>query len=132
MHQNIGRQRSLVAIGTHDLDTVEGPFIYDAEVPSEIRFKPLNQTKEYTAEELMELYSTDSHLRHYLGIIRHHPRYPIIRDRNGIVLSMPPIVNGDHTKITLATKNILIDCTATDLHKAKIVVDTLVCMFSYV
>lgn len=57
LHQNICRKRSLVAIGTHDLDTVEGPFIYDAKPPSEIKFVPLNQTQEYTATEIMELYS---------------------------------------------------------------------------
>jgi len=130
LHHNIGRQRSLVAIGTHDLDTVEPPFVYDAETPSEICFRPLNQSREFTAAELMDFYSTDSHLRHYLGIIRDKPRYPVIRDKNGIVLSMPPIINSDHTKITLNTKNIFIDITATDLNKAKIVLDTIVCMFS--
>jgi len=119
-----------VAVGTHDLDTVEPPFVYDAEIPSEIRFRPLNQSREFTAAELMAVYSTDSHLRHYLGIIRNKPRYPVIRDKNGIVLSMPPIINGDHTKITLNTKNVFIDITATDLNKAKIVLDTIVCMFS--
>lgn len=57
LHQNICRKRSLVAIGTHDLDTIKGPFTYDAKPPQEIKFKPLNQTKEYTAEELMDLYA---------------------------------------------------------------------------
>ena len=38
---------------------------------------------------------------------------------------------GDHTKITLNTKNVFLDVTATDLNKAKIVLDTLVTMFSY-
>ena len=56
MHKIVCRKRSLVAIGTHDLDTVQGPFIYNAKPPSEIKFKALNQTKEYTAVELMELY----------------------------------------------------------------------------
>uniref|UniRef100_A0A914EQR8 B5 domain-containing protein n=1 Tax=Acrobeloides nanus TaxID=290746 RepID=A0A914EQR8_9BILA len=37
---------------------------------------------------------------------------------------------GDHSKIKLNTKNILIEVTATDLKKAKIVLDTLVTMFS--
>lgn len=37
------RKRSLVAIGTHDLDTVEGPFTYEALPPEEIKFKPLNK-----------------------------------------------------------------------------------------
>lgn len=57
LHQNICRKRSLVAIGTHDYDTVKGPFIYDAKPPKDIKFVPLNQDKEYTAEELMTLYS---------------------------------------------------------------------------
>jgi phenylalanyl-tRNA synthetase beta chain len=29
LHQNICRRRTLVAIGTHDLDTIEGPFTYE-------------------------------------------------------------------------------------------------------
>uniref|UniRef100_A0A673I4I6 Phenylalanine--tRNA ligase beta subunit n=1 Tax=Sinocyclocheilus rhinocerous TaxID=307959 RepID=A0A673I4I6_9TELE len=117
LHQNICRKRTLVAIGTHDLDTISGPFTYTAKPPGDIRFKPLNQSKEYTATELMSLYKTDGHLRHYLHIIENEPLYPIIYDSNGIVLSMPPVINGDHSKISLNTKNIFIECTATDLTK---------------
>ncbi|XP_053565935.1 phenylalanine--tRNA ligase beta subunit [Bombina bombina] len=130
LHQNICRKRALVAIGTHDLDTISGPFTYTAKPPSEIKFKPLNQSKEYTAPELMELYRGDSHLKHFLHIIEDKPVYPIIYDSNGVVLSMPPIINGDHTKITLNTHNVFIECTATDLTKAKIVLDIIVTMFS--
>ncbi|VDK38353.1 unnamed protein product [Taenia asiatica] len=130
LHQNIGRRRSLVAIGTHDLDTLVPPFVYTALPPGDIRFRPLNQTKEYTAVELMQLYSSESHLKAYLDIIRDKPVYPIIRDSKGVVLSMPPIINGEHSKITLATKNVFVECTATDLNKASIVVDTIVTMFS--
>ena len=36
----------------------------------------------------------DSHLKSYLPIIRDKPVYPVIYDRNRVVLSMPPIVNG--------------------------------------
>ncbi|XP_029372845.1 phenylalanine--tRNA ligase beta subunit [Echeneis naucrates] len=130
LHQNICRKRSLVAIGTHDLDTISGPFTYTAKAPGDICFRPLNQTKEYTATQLMSLYKTDSHLRHYLHIIEDKPVYPVIYDSNGIVLSMPPIINGDHSKITLKTKNVFIECTATDVTKAKIVLDMMVTMFS--
>ncbi|KAF3693106.1 Phenylalanine--tRNA ligase beta subunit [Channa argus] len=130
LHQNICRKRSLVAIGTHDLNKISGPFTYTAKPPGDICFKPLNQTKEYTATQLMSLYKTDSHLRHYLHIIEDKPVYPVIYDSNGIVLSMPPIINGDHSKITLNTKNVFIECTATDVTKAKIVLDMMVTMFS--
>ncbi|XP_045496248.1 phenylalanine--tRNA ligase beta subunit [Colias croceus] len=130
LHQNICRKRTLVAIGTHDLDTIKGPFVYDALPPNEIKFKALNQQKEMTANELMELYSCHAQLKQYLGIIRDSPVYPVIKDKNGVVLSMPPIINGDHSKITLNTKNVFIECTATDLTKAIVVLDTIVCMFS--
>jgi len=36
MHQNIGRNRTFVAIGTHDYDTLKGPFLYDARPPEDI------------------------------------------------------------------------------------------------
>ncbi|XP_022085574.1 phenylalanine--tRNA ligase beta subunit-like [Acanthaster planci] len=130
LHHNIGRRRALVSMGTHDLDTIQGPFRYDAEPPEKIKFRPLNQTKEYTAVEQMELYSKDSHLRHYLPIIRDKPVYPILYDRNNVVLSMPPIINGDHTKITLETKNVFIDITGTDLNKVQTSLDILVSTFS--
>ena len=36
----------------------------------------------------------ESHLKQYLPIIRDKPVYPVIFDANGVVLSMPPIING--------------------------------------
>lgn len=66
LHQNICRKRSLVAIGTHDLDTIEGPFTYDAKPPNEIKFIPLNETKEYTATELMDLYSVSLYIQYLI------------------------------------------------------------------
>ena len=56
------RRRTLVSMGTHDLDTVQGPFIYDARPPADIKFKALSQTQEYTAVELMTLYSVSPYL----------------------------------------------------------------------
>uniref|UniRef100_H2YUN5 Phenylalanine--tRNA ligase beta subunit n=1 Tax=Ciona savignyi TaxID=51511 RepID=H2YUN5_CIOSA len=130
LHHNIGRKRTLVSIGTHDLDTITGPFTYDAQTPSDIKFISLNQTKAHTAPELMELYSKDSHLKSFLPIIQDSPVYPVILDSNGVVLSMPPIINGDHSKIKLSTRNVLVEITATDLTKAKVALDTIVTMFS--
>ncbi|KAJ3106082.1 hypothetical protein HDU97_007085 [Phlyctochytrium planicorne] len=130
LHNNICRKRTLVAIGTHDLDTISGPFTYEALPPKEIKFIPLNQTVAMDGEELMQFYEADRKLSKFLHIIRDAPRYPIIFDKNRTVLSLPPIINGDHSKIKLTTKNVFIECTATDLTKAKIVLNTVVAMFS--
>jgi len=130
LHQNLARKRTLASVGTHDLDTIKGPFRYMAKSPTEIKFKPLNQTKEFTSAELMDLYSVDSHLKSYVPIIKDSPVHPVIYDSNNVVLSLPPIINSEHSKISLNTKNILFEVTATDLTKAGIVLDTLVTMFS--
>ncbi|KAL7076913.1 hypothetical protein ACQ4LE_004118 [Meloidogyne hapla] len=129
LHQNIGRKRTLASIGTHDLDTITGPFKYCARKPEEIIFKPLNQNKEFIGLELMEFYK-ESHLKEYLPIIKDKPLYPVIYDSKGIVCSLPPIINSDHSKITLNTKNIFIEATGTDLKKLEIVLDTVVTIFS--
>ncbi|THZ11118.1 phenylalanyl-tRNA synthetase beta chain [Aureobasidium pullulans] len=130
LHSNLARQRTLVAIGTHDLDTIKGPFTYEAQKPEDIKFAPLNQTKEMTGKEMMEFYEKDKHLGRYLHIIRDSPVYPIIYDSNRTVLSMPPIINSNHSKITLDTKNVFIDITATDKTKLEIVNHMIVAMFS--
>lgn len=130
LHQNLARQRTLVAIGTHDLDTIEGPFSYEALPPEEIKFAPLNQTKVMNGKEMTEFYEKDKHLSRYLHIIRDSPVYPIIYDKNRTVLSMPPIINSNHSKITLDTKNVFIDITATDKTKVEIVNHIIVAMFS--
>ncbi|TLS23965.1 hypothetical protein PpBr36_08266 [Pyricularia pennisetigena] len=130
LHANLARQRTLVAIGTHDLDTIKGPFTYEARKPEDIKFRPLNQAKEMDGNEMMETLDKDKHLSKYLHIIRDSPRYPVIYDANEVVCSVPPIINGDHSKITLNTTNVLIEATATDATKLKIVIDTMVTMFS--
>lgn len=130
LHQNLARARTLVSIGTHDLDTIKGPFTYEAHSPSDISFIPLNQTKEMTGKELMTFYENDKHLGRYLHIIRDAPLYPVIYDANKTVCSLPPIINGDHSKITLDTKNVFIEITAIDETKLDIVCDMIVAMFS--
>lgn len=130
LHQNIGRRRSLVAIGTHDLDTLTPPFRYEARTPTNIAFAPLGRDTVHTAAELMQIYESDKHLSRYLPIIRDSDVYPIIYDAEDHVLSMPPIINSEHSKITLETKNVFIDTTATDDTKLQIVINMVASMFS--
>ncbi|KAF1918991.1 phenylalanyl-tRNA synthetase beta chain [Ampelomyces quisqualis] len=130
LHANLARQRTLVSIGTHDLDTIKGPFSYEALPPEQIEFVPLNQTKKMNGKELMDFYDKDKHLGRFLHIIRDSPVYPVIYDSNRTVLSLPPIINGDHSKITLKTKNVLVEITALDKTKVEIVNHMLVAMFA--
>lgn len=135
LHQNVCRKRMYVAIGTHDLDTIKGPFTYKAQAPSDINFVPLTEDngKVYESKELLDFYREDpsaKHLKPYTDLIYDSPVYPVIYDADDRVLSMPPIINGKHSRIQLSTTNVFIECTGIDLTKVNIVLDTVVTMFS--
>src|SRR3989449_3427923 len=52
--------------------------------------------------------------RRYSSILPDSQLYPVLRDSKGTVLSFPPIVNGNETKVSTSTKNLFIDVTSTD------------------
>jgi phenylalanyl-tRNA synthetase beta chain len=133
LHNNICRKRTLVAIGTHDLDTLQPPFTYEALPPTDITFVPLSQSRAFRADALVDFYRTDpsvKHIKPYVDIIAASPVYPVILDSARTVLSLPPLINGEHSKLTVATRNVFIECTATDLTKAHVVLNTVATMFS--
>ena len=72
------------------------------------------------AEQLFVELKKDQKLKAYLPIIADKPRYPVIYDAVGTVLSLPPIINSDTTKISMETKNVFIEITGTDLHKIEV------------
>ena len=130
LHNNICRGRKYVSIGTHDLDTVKGPFYYRALKPSEFKFVPLNRTQEVDGNGMMQILKEDPKLSKYLYLIEDKEVYPLMMDSKGVILSVPPIINGNHTKMTINTKNVLIDITGLDYTKCVIVLKILIAMFS--
>ena len=80
--------------------------------------------------EITDFYTKDKNMKEYVDIIRHSEVYPLITDSNNTVLSLPPLINGDHSKIKLTSKNVFIEMTACDLTKAKIALNTMISMFS--
>lgn len=80
--------------------------------------------------QLQHYLDHDQKLKKFVPIIKDSAVYPVIYDANRTVLSLPPIINGAHSAISLNTTDVLIECTATDLTKAKVVLNTVVSMFS--
>ena len=52
--------------------------------------------------------------RKYAHLLDKFDKYPLIVDSEDNILSMPPIINGELTKLTANTKNVLVDVTGTD------------------
>ena len=112
LHATIGRDRRRVAIGIHDFSKVEPPLVYRAEPAREVTFVPLHEERAMTAEEILRSTEKGVRYRHLLG---DGSVVPVIRDRRGEVLSMPPIINSDLTKVTEESRGLFIDMTGTDL-----------------
>jgi len=110
LHWGLGRDRKKVSIGIHNLDVIKPPFTYTAAEPESVKFVPLGKTEEMTLKEILE--------NHEKGVAYSHlidwaPKYPLLIDRDGAVLSMPPIINGELTRVDVKTKNLFLDVTGT-------------------
>ena len=111
LHWVLGRDRKKVAIGIHNLDVLTPPFEYIAAEPKQNSFVALETTEEQDLDEILFNHKKG---KKYSHLIDKFDKYPLIKDSKGNVLSMPPIINGELTKLTENTVNVLIDVTGTD------------------
>ncbi len=110
LHNGLGRKRRRVAVGLHDLDAVVPPLSYQA-VAADFRFVPLGDKKPLSVSSIL---ADTEEGKTYGGALPAGGPYPVIVDAKGTVLSFPPIINGDATRVTSKTKNIFVDVTSTD------------------
>ncbi len=123
LHMTIGRKRSKLAIGVHDLDKVVPPFVYRAAEPGEIRFVPLASDEEMDLGGVLTRHEKG---KAYAHLLEGKSRYPVITDAGGDVLSFPPIINGALTTVTTETKNLFVDVTGIDGKAVKSALDIVV------
>ena len=116
LHWGIGRDRRKASIGVHNLDNVKPPFTYLAADPDEVKFVPLAKTEEMTLREILEKHEKGAAYKH---LVDWSPKYPLLIDDDGKVLSMPPIINGELTRVDAETRNFFLDVTGPDLRAVK-------------
>ncbi len=100
--------RELVSIGLYDLDTLSPPLYY-REVDT-AAFRPLGYDRVMEAREVLR----ETEKGREYGHLVEEGRYPLLVDSRGTVLSLPPIVNSEDTRVTEKTRNVLIDVTGTE------------------
>ena len=128
LHFTVFRKRSLGALGVYPLDKINFPITFCGKSPKEIKFTPLGEDKEMTAEEILKDTETGKEFAHLLA---DKDKYPIFIDSSGHILSMPPIINSDITgRVTENTKDIFIECSGFDLVRLNQVLNIMCCMFS--
>ena len=111
LHLGLGRNRKKVAIGVHNYEPVEPPFVYKAVDPNSVQFVPLNKTESMTMTEILKKHEKGID---YAFVLEGFDKHPLIVDKNSNVLSYPPIINGSLTEVTPFTTDLFIDVTGTD------------------
>jgi len=115
LHNGIARGRKKAAIGIHDLHAFEFPLIYNTR-GKDSSFIPLDQTKPFKLNEILSDIEVG---RKYSTLLRNLHQYPTIVDRNNQIISFPPIINSNNTKINDKSNNLLIEITGTNLETCK-------------
>lgn len=111
----IGRRRIKASIGIHNLNAIKFPITYKT-VQEDFSFIPLGDSESHTIHHILK----ESDLGMQYGyILQKSNRYPIIIDAENSVLSFPPIVNSDTTKLSTFTRNLFVEVTANDLKAAE-------------
>jgi len=120
LHLTLGRRRKKVAIGIHDASPLKPPFRYWAAGPEEVRFVPLQKEGEWDLRRILEEHEKGMA---YADILAGLDRYPMITDSEGKVLSFPPIINGELTRVKVGTRDIFVDCTGWDRRAVSLAVN---------
>ncbi|PIT83973.1 phenylalanine--tRNA ligase subunit beta [Candidatus Micrarchaeota archaeon CG10_big_fil_rev_8_21_14_0_10_45_29] len=108
LHDTLGRGRKRMAIGLHDASQISPPFTYKAVPPDSASFVALGDSSPSTCAQMLKNHEKGIKFSHLVK-----GKCPLIIDKNKKILSFPPIINGELTRVGKKTKTILLDCTGT-------------------
>ncbi len=110
LHNGVGRKRRKSSIGIHDIESISFPLTYTS-VGKQFSFIPLEQTNPFTVDDILNQLQVG---RDYGDIVNQSGKFPMLIDSNNNVVSFPPIINSNLTKVNLKTKDLLIEVTSTN------------------
>ena len=113
-----GRRRRRSSIGIYNIQMVESPIYYGL-TSRTTAFIPLGHTKKLSLDKILKIHEKG---QEYKDILPKKGGLPILRDKRGIILSMPPIINSnDVGRVTEDTTDVLIEVTGTNLEVVHVV-----------
>lgn len=123
LHDTIGRRRRKVAIGFHDLAKVKSKKLKYTMLPLKSSMIPLGRSEAISIDEVLR--GTEQGVK-YGNISLAEGFHPAFIEDDGTVLSLPPVINSELTRVEVGTRDLLIDVTGTDLASVLKVLDIIV------
>ena len=120
-----GRKRKKIAIGIHNLDSVD-PANLSYTLAKDEKFIALNSKGQ---ESFSNILKTNKKGVEYGEAIEYGRQgYPVLKDSKG-VLALIPIINSERTKVIKSTKNLFVDVTGSSEYAIGKSIDMLAAMF---
>ena len=116
LHNGIGRRRLKASIGFHDFDKTMFPLKYSAVKSDEISFVPLESETNRSLKAILESTDSGKKYRHLLNAVSY---FPVVKDKNDDIISFPPIINSEVTKIDVNTQNLFVEVTGIYRHSVE-------------
>jgi phenylalanyl-tRNA synthetase beta chain len=113
VHDSFGRHRKKASIGIYPMGEFSFPVTFTGEKSNNIIFHPLEGDCEMSAKEILETHETGKKFAHLLS---GHDVYPVFRDSNKEVLSLPPVINSNKTgRVDLHHKDLFVEISGFNL-----------------
>jgi phenylalanyl-tRNA synthetase beta chain len=125
---NFGQRRKSIAMGIYRSDMIYYPVNYQAADPDKTSFIPLGMDEEMSLREILKEHPKGIE---FGSILKDFNAYPFLTDKNGDVLSLPPIINSAHLgAVKVGDNSIFIELTGTDLDSLLLAGSITACDFS--
>jgi len=110
---NYGRKRKTIAMGVSRADLVAWPVHYSAADPDATRFIPLDFDRPLSLRQIIAEHPKGKEYGH---IVAGFPRYPLLSDGKGEILTFPPVINSALIGgVKTGDSRLFIDLTGPDL-----------------
>lgn len=108
-----GRKRRSVSIGLYRLPAIVFPVTYMLAKPDDARFTPLGFDEVLTLREILAIHPKGVE---YGPILAGHDQVPLLRDAEGQILSLPPVINSREIgEVRVGDTDLFVEVTGTDL-----------------
>ncbi|XP_029163093.1 leucine-rich repeat-containing protein 47-like isoform X2 [Nylanderia fulva] len=119
--------KTKAAIAIHDMDSIaNGDLIYTTKKPEELNITPLSRNMKYTGKLLFEQLEAEAETEciikknesyskryEYLYLLKSKSLYPCLIDDSKDIISFPPIVSSNITKVSPSTETVFVEVTST-------------------
>lgn len=126
--RNFGRKRKTVSMGVYRSKLIKWPIEYTAVNPDKTEFTPLDMEKPLLCRKILKEHPKGIE---YAPLLEDKKLFPLLKDANGEVLSMPPVINSAKIgAVQAGDTDLFVEFTGTDMTSILLSANIVACDFA--